>query len=625
MEVQEALDGGAGRRARRRTRRAAPRASAGGSCERYAAEEAAIVGRFGGVGPARGRGRARRALLEWFKQRLADPRLPAHGHRRPRATRWERTRRRMSRIVGIDLGTTNSLVAYVDGGVPRVIPDAEGTRPAALDRGVHARRRARGRGGAPAARPATRRARSTRSSGSWGAATTTSKDELALLPVRGGAGGRGGAHPGRRARGDAARGLGPRAPGAQAAGRGALRRAGRAGGDHRARVLQRRPAPGDQGRRAASPGSRCCASSTSRPRPRSPTGCSSSPQGVIAVYDLGGGTFDISILRVKDGVFEVLATNGNTHLGGDDFDRAMVDWLLADIRERHGVDLSGDAEALQELRLGAEAAKCRLSFDERTALTIPFEGFTYRRDIARAEVEAPDRAARRAARSARAGMALARRRASAPTRSTRSCWSAARPGCRWCGARVEELFGRTPAQPAEPRRGGGARRGGAGPDPGRRHHRHAAARRDAAVARHRDPGRHRERAHRAQHDDPDHGQGDVHDVGGRPDRRGPARAPGRARAGQGQPLARALRAAGIDPMPGGHAEDRGDLPDRRQRHPAGAGARAPHRQGGARSRCGRRTASPRPRSSAWSRSRSSTRRPTSRPGCSSRPRPRPTP
>src|SRR5262249_8864233 len=92
-------------------------------------------------------------------------------------------------------------------------------------------------------------------------------------------------------------------------------------------------------------------------------------QAVIAVYDLGGGTFDVSILRVQDGVFEVLATNGNTHLGGDDFDRALVEWLLADIRSTHGVDLAGDAEAVQELRLGAEAAKCRLSFDDRTALT----------------------------------------------------------------------------------------------------------------------------------------------------------------------------------------------------------------------------------------------------------------
>ena len=112
-------------------------------------------------------------------------------------------------------------------------------------------------------------------------------------------------------------------------------------------------------------------------------------EGTVAVYDLGGGTFDISILRVKDGIFEVLATNGNTHLGGDDFDRAVVDWLLADIKARHGADLRADLEALQELRLGAEAAKCRLSFEERTVLTIPLpqHGFTYRREISRAELE----------------------------------------------------------------------------------------------------------------------------------------------------------------------------------------------------------------------------------------------
>ena len=110
-------------------------------------------------------------------------------------------------------------------------------------------------------------------------------------------------------------------------------------------------------------------------------------EGVIAVYDLGGGTFDISILRVKDGVFEVLATNGNTHLGGDDFDRAVVVWLLDDIRSKHGVYLGRDSEAMQELRLAAEAAKIRLSVDERAALTIPFDGFTYHREIARTELE----------------------------------------------------------------------------------------------------------------------------------------------------------------------------------------------------------------------------------------------
>ncbi|MBI4607806.1 MAG: molecular chaperone DnaK [Candidatus Rokubacteria bacterium] len=113
-------------------------------------------------------------------------------------------------------------------------------------------------------------------------------------------------------------------------------------------------------------------------------------EGLVGVYDLGGGTFDISILRVKEGIFEVLATNGNTHLGGDDFDRALVDWLLADIRAAHGADLSADPEAMQELRLGAEAAKCVLSFEDRTILTIPFPqyGFTYCREIGRAELEA---------------------------------------------------------------------------------------------------------------------------------------------------------------------------------------------------------------------------------------------
>ena len=109
--------------------------------------------------------------------------------------------------------------------------------------------------------------------------------------------------------------------------------------------------------------------------------------GVIAVYDLGGGTFDISILRVKDGVFEVLATNGNTHLGGDDFDRAILVWLLDDILSKHGVYLGRDSEAMQELRLAAEAAKIRLSAEERATLTIPFDGFTYHREITRVELE----------------------------------------------------------------------------------------------------------------------------------------------------------------------------------------------------------------------------------------------
>jgi Fe-S protein assembly chaperone HscA len=113
-------------------------------------------------------------------------------------------------------------------------------------------------------------------------------------------------------------------------------------------------------------------------------------EGVIAVYDLGGGTFDISILKVRDGVFEVLATNGDTHLGGDDFDRVLLDLVLAEVRDEHGIDLAGEADTVQEIRLGVEAARVLLSSVEQTTLTLPLpqHGVTYRRELTRAEVEA---------------------------------------------------------------------------------------------------------------------------------------------------------------------------------------------------------------------------------------------
>jgi Fe-S protein assembly chaperone HscA len=112
-------------------------------------------------------------------------------------------------------------------------------------------------------------------------------------------------------------------------------------------------------------------------------------EGVVAVYDLGGGTFDISVLKIKDGIFEVLSTNGDTHLGGDDFDRVLVDRILADVRQRHGADVAADPEAMQEIRLGAEAARVHLSAVERTILSIPMpqHGFDYRWELDRAELE----------------------------------------------------------------------------------------------------------------------------------------------------------------------------------------------------------------------------------------------
>jgi len=92
----------------------------------------------------------------------------------------------------------------------------------------------------------------------------------------------------------------------------------------------------------------------------------------IAVYDLGGGTFDISILDIGDGVFEVAATNGDGHLGGDDFDQKIISWLVAGFKADQGIDLSNDPMVLQRLKEAAEKAKCELSSSQSTDINLPF-------------------------------------------------------------------------------------------------------------------------------------------------------------------------------------------------------------------------------------------------------------
>ncbi len=93
---------------------------------------------------------------------------------------------------------------------------------------------------------------------------------------------------------------------------------------------------------------------------------------MIAVYDLGGGTFDISILEIGDGVFEVKATNGDTFLGGDDFDNAIIDWIVAEFKKENNVDLSKDPQALQRIKDSAEKAKIELSSAQQTEINQPF-------------------------------------------------------------------------------------------------------------------------------------------------------------------------------------------------------------------------------------------------------------
>ena len=92
----------------------------------------------------------------------------------------------------------------------------------------------------------------------------------------------------------------------------------------------------------------------------------------IMVYDLGGGTFDVSILDIGDGVFEVLATNGNTHLGGDDFDQRIIDYLVSEFKKSDGIDLSTDKMAMQRLKEAAEKAKIELSQMQQTQINLPF-------------------------------------------------------------------------------------------------------------------------------------------------------------------------------------------------------------------------------------------------------------
>jgi len=290
-------------------------------------------------------------------------------------------------VVGIDLGTTNSLVAYMDGDVPRVINDEEG-------RALLASVVAFGSGGPVvgdvAKRQLVRNAERVVYSIKrfMGKGYEDVKDELHYFPFR--------VTPSQevvRIR-IADRELTPPEISAMI-----LRELRRRAERHFGRSVEKavitvpayfndsqRQATKDAGRIAGldvlrivnEPTAACLAYGLQRKK-----------EGIIAVYDLGGGTFDVSILKVKDGIFEVLSTNGDTHLGGDDFDRALVDLILADARARHGVDLASDLEAMQEIRLGAEAARVLLSSTERTTLTLPMpqHGFEYRRELTRAEVE----------------------------------------------------------------------------------------------------------------------------------------------------------------------------------------------------------------------------------------------
>src|SRR5438094_315002 len=96
----------------------------------------------------------------------------------------------------------------------------------------------------------------------------------------------------------------------------------------------------------------------------------------VVVFDLGGGTFDVSLLEIGEGVFEVKATHGDTRLGGDDWDQRVIDWMVKEFKNAHGVDLSGDKMALQRLKEAAEKAKIELSQVAEATINLPFVSAT---------------------------------------------------------------------------------------------------------------------------------------------------------------------------------------------------------------------------------------------------------
>ncbi len=256
----------------------------------------------------------------------------------------------MSKIIGIDLGTTNSCVAVMEGGKPTVIANTEGARttPSVVAFTKTGERLV----GEPAKRQAVTNAEKTISSikrdmGTDNGRTIDGKkyspQQISAMILQ-------------KLKADAESYLGETVTEAvitdpayfNDAQRQATKDAGKIAGLEVKRIINE-------------PTAAALA-----------YGLDNEKEQKIMVYDLGGGTFDVSIIEIGDGVIEVLATNGDTHLGGDDFDNKIINWMLAEFKAKEGVDLSGDKMAMQRLKEAAEKAKKELSSATTTNINLPF-------------------------------------------------------------------------------------------------------------------------------------------------------------------------------------------------------------------------------------------------------------
>jgi len=256
----------------------------------------------------------------------------------------------MSKIIGIDLGTTNSCVAVMEGGKPTVIANTEGARttPSVVAFTKTGERLV----GEPAKRQAVTNAEKTiasikRDMGTDNGRTIDDKkyspQQISAMILQ-------------KLKADAESYLGEKVSEAvitvpayfNDAQRQATKDAGKIAGLDVKRIINE-------------PTAAALA-----------YGLDNEKEQKILVYDLGGGTFDVSIIEIGDGVIEVLATNGDTHLGGDDFDNKLIDWMVGEFKAQNGVDLSGDKMAMQRLKEAAEKAKKELSSATTTNINLPF-------------------------------------------------------------------------------------------------------------------------------------------------------------------------------------------------------------------------------------------------------------
>ncbi|MBO6007495.1 MAG: molecular chaperone DnaK, partial [Lachnospiraceae bacterium] len=256
----------------------------------------------------------------------------------------------MSKIIGIDLGTTNSCVSVMEGGKPTVIANAEGARttPSIVAFTKNGERLV----GEPAKRQAVTNADNTISSIKRDMGTDRGRNidgkkyspqQISAMILQ-------------KLKDDAEGYLGEKVTEAvitvpayfNDAQRQATKDAGKIAGLDVKRIINE-------------PTAAALAD-----------GLDNEKEQKIMVYDLGGGTFDVSIIDIGDGVIEVLATNGDTHLGGDDFDNKIIDWMLSEFKKAEGVDLSGDKMAMQRLKEAAEKAKKELSSAMTTNINLPF-------------------------------------------------------------------------------------------------------------------------------------------------------------------------------------------------------------------------------------------------------------